>query len=164
MQATKSSKNKSVTNNPQLKSALDGLGSFFGDLSNESYLGSDMINQNITTEFSVMLNEALTDPLKHTYGGFKAMEDVVSSIINDISITFFKANKKLIKKIVNPYKENKLFYVIVLKDDTTKNRSKLLSYVRLYSNTPYSQNFPVVFYFLPLQFESSLLVSEEITF
>lgn len=163
MEVIKSTQDNKPRTNPQLKSALDGLGSFFHDLSSESCFGSDMINQNITTEFAALINEALTDPLKHIYGGFKGMGDAASSMINDITISFLKTNKKIIKKVTNPYKDNKLFYVIVLKKDTTENRSKLLSYTRLYSFTPYSQNFQITFYFIPPQFDNSLIVSEEIS-
>lgn len=58
---------------------------------------------------------------------------------------------------MKPYGENSLFYVIVMKNDTTRNRAELLSFLDEFELTPYANYFNVTFYFIPEQFEKSII-------
>lgn len=160
---TTTGKNKStIPGNEELKAALNGMGAMFLDLSNESKLGSEMIDDNITTEFAKMIGEVIENPVDTTFQAYKGFNDVMAKMLETAVVSFLSKNKKLIKRVAKPFGENSLFYVIVLHKDITAHRAKLLSFLDKFELTPYSNYFNIVFKFVPQQFESSIISKRDI--
>lgn len=153
---------KSIPGNEELKAALHGMGSMFLDLSNESKLGSEMIDDNITTEFAKMVGDAINNPVDATFQAYKSVSDAMSSMLGATVLSFLSKNKRLIKRVVKPFGENSLFYVIILKKDTTESRAKILSFLDKFEVTPFSNRFNIVFKFVPEQFENSVVSKHEV--
>lgn len=132
------------------------MGSLFKDLSDESYYSKDMLDLKVTTELSDFMDSFMKNPIAPSFELFKAYAQIIVELLNGTAINFLKKHKTKIKAAYLPFPSNKLTFNIVLKNDTTSNRARLLDFIETFNRTPYAPHFKIVFTFIPQKLEKSI--------
>lgn len=144
----------------KLIETLDVMDSLYSDLAVESKLGSATEKNNMSTEFSNEIRKALENPLGAMNKTKKLIDDAIKDALNEVVLDFLTKHKSNIKKVFNPYPNNKLVYTIILKKDTVSYRAKIYAFNRMYEWTEYAKNFDIAFLFVPENFEDGLIGTE----
>ncbi len=129
---------------------------------NEVEIAKTLSQANITNSFTSMIDEAIANPLSASYKGLLFFEESIRLQLSETVVAFLKKHQRLIKKKfqTNP---NFLNYYIVLKKDTINNRGKLFAFLAKYQQTAISNKFPILFQFVPENFESDFNSYHEIS-
>lgn len=152
--------NAKKTNNKDLVATLDVMNDLYSDLALESKLSSDVLKNNMSTEFANEIKKAIENPLGAMYTTRKTMDIAIKDVLNDVVLDFLLKHKSNIKRLFNPYPNNKLVYTIVLKKDDVSHRAKILEFNRKYEWSEYAKSYDIAFLFIPEHLEKGLIGTE----
>jgi hypothetical protein len=151
-----------ATEKQELQMALEGLKTLFHELHHEADFGNQMLEKMVKTEFAGVVDEAINNPLQASYSALLGIESAVAQLINTAVVEFLKEKKNLIDRVVKPFSTPALFYCIILKKDSPRNRAQILDFLNKYEGSNLQARFRVAFEFIPKDFSKDLKVAEEI--
>lgn len=122
-----------------------------------------MLNIGEKTLLVQQIESLLNNPLPHFFELSQKMDNAIIGVINKLVKRFFVDKNQLIKSAYRAKATTSdLYYAIVLKKDTTKNRSKVFDFFDQYDLLPIASKYPVYFQFVPAHLEDKLYVREKI--
>jgi hypothetical protein len=117
-----------------------------------------------TDTLSQKIEMARTNPLQLLFDNLTNSEKSISLFwLQNFVISFFKKNKRMIKHIFRTDNSTTiLHYTIILQKDNSKNRHKIIEFLRNYENLSFAHRFKIIFQFVPEIYVEKLNFVEKI--
>ncbi len=147
----------------QLKAILYLLQTNLDEFKDEVDRSYELLKIGEKTPLSQKIEQSLDNPIESIFGMSIAIDAQVRIIVDRIVRAFIKSRANLIEaafKTKLPTAD--LHYCIVLKKDSTQNRAKVFEFLDQYDLIDISENYPVIFQFVPVELVSEIEVQEEI--
>jgi len=154
--------NSSVENRKgQLVHLLAALQFNLEDLKNEVDRSYALYEIGEKTDLLQKIEQMLDNPIQSIFDLSNDVDGKAKDIINQLVKAFFRQNKELIHKAgkANSF-SGSLYYAIVLKEDSTDNRSEIFDFFDHYDFMEISNKFPVYFQFVPKHLEDKVRFTE----
>lgn len=116
------------------------------------------------TDIVKEIEKIIDDPLDNLIEISDDIDNKIVFFIDAIVNKYFNQNKKFINKAfkLNTLNKNQLFYIIVLKKDTTDNRQKLFDFLDDYELTRFANKYKIDFKFIDEDLVSGFNIEKNI--
>ncbi len=142
---------------------LDLIGGMTEEISQDVEMAKTLSAFGIGNALTNYIDEILQDPLKASVDSIVAQEKMISTYLNKGVYDFLKSKKRLIYKAFKTYDDpSSLHYCIILNHNTLENRGKLREFKKSLIYAGLDARFPVLFEFIPKEWESQLTIHEAI--
>jgi hypothetical protein len=143
-----------TTTKPKEVQSEEGL--ILQEIKNELNTTELMINSNIETPSTKMIQMIAHNPLEGFAMGAMQLDIIVKNNLHSQIIDFFTQNAHLVRSYSRVSAQD-LAYYIVLHKDTLKNRSPFFSYSAKHEQTMLGDKYPIYFGFVPQELEYGIL-------
>lgn len=119
----------------------------------------------VTDFLSQKIEMARTNPLQLLFDNLTNTEKNISFFwLQNFVVSFFKKHKRIIKHVFRTDNSTTiLHYTIVLQNDSSENRHKLIAFLRSYENLSFAHRFKIMFQFVAEIHTEKLNFVEEIS-
>lgn len=105
-----------------------------------------LLDKNIVDTLGKIIHDAVTDPITANYNALTNIETIVRDFIHKVVCLFIEGHADLLGTALY---SGDLYYCLVLKEDTLKNRSIFNQFLLNMESEAYFERFPVYFQFIP---------------
>jgi hypothetical protein len=147
----------------QLKAILYLLQTNLEDFKDEVDRSYELLKIGEKTTLSKEIEHSLDNPIQSIFGLSTTIDVQVRLIIDRIVRAFIKSRAKLVASAYRTLlPTSDLHYCIVLNKDTTANRAKIFEFLDRYDLLDISENYPVIFQFVPQELAHEIAAREVI--
>lgn len=156
-------KNRTSSQQENVELLLDGMKAHFSKAYNTVHESHSFFKIGLDDALAAYISRHIDNPLTMVSHSFDTHSKAVREMLETIALHFFRTQKDNILKVyVSNKKGNFLHFYIILNDDTLRNRRPFFSFLKDYEREALSQQFPILFDFIPTAKESFIRKEKEI--
>lgn len=106
----KQNKNKTTTEQQELKEMVSTLHKVFGDLHNNAATSSILLNNKITDSFSDIVSNTINNPIESTFNTLTKVENIMFRLLDSIFQEFLKQNKIYLRAAYRQHNNNNVLF------------------------------------------------------